>query len=146
MTDFKIYTDGAYSPARDQGGVGVIFVKDNKEIKAFNKMFKHVTNNKMELTAVIIALQTVLKNNIKEATIMTDSQYVIGCATKGWKRKKNIKLWAKYDKIKSELDSKGLKIMFNWVHGHNGDVFNERADKLAVEASQELDLFPDENV
>ena len=143
MTDFKIYTDGAYSPVRNQGGVGVIFVKDDQEIKAFSKMFKHVTNNKMELVAVIIALQTILKNNLgPEVTIMTDSQYVIGCATKNWKRKKNIKLWAKYDKIKSELDSKQIKIIFNWVQGHNGNKFNEKADKLAVQASQEFELVP----
>lgn len=139
MSNLEIFTDGAYTPDKDQGGIGVIFVKDNKKIQAFGKMFKHVTNNKMELTAVIIALQTVLKNNLgPEITIITDSQYVIGCATKGWKRKKNIKLWARYDKIKQELDSKNIKINFKWVHGHNGNEFNELADKLAVEASQEF--------
>lgn len=139
MSNLKIYTDGAYSPVRDQGGIGVVFVKDDKELASIGKMFLHVTNNKMELVAVIIALQTVLKNDFgNEITIVTDSQYVIGCATKGWKRKKNVKLWAKYDKIKQDLDSKEIKINFNWVHGHNGDRFNERADKLAVEASQEF--------
>lgn len=140
MSNVEIYTDGAYSPVKDQGGVGIIFLKDNQKIQTFSKMFKHVTNNKMELAAVIIALQTVLKNNIKEATIFTDSQYVIGCAIQGWKRKKNVKLWARYDKIKKELDLKEIKINFNWVHGHNGNEFNELADKLAVAASQEFDL------
>lgn len=141
MSNLKIYTDGAYSPVRDQGGIGVIFVSDDTEIKSYCKMFKHVTNNKMELAAVIVALQTVLKNSLwNEVTIMTDSQYVIGCATKGWKRKKNIKLWAKFDDLKQKLDQKNIKINFNWVHGHNGDKFNEIADKLAVTASQEIDL------
>lgn len=141
MSNVTIYTDGAYSSAKDQGGIGVVFVKDGIKVQSYSKMFKHVTNNKMELSAVIIALQTVLKNDLgKEITIITDSQYVIGCATKGWKRKKNVKLWGRYDKIKEELDSREIKINFNWVHGHNGDKFNEIADKLAVTASQEIDL------
>ena len=59
MSDILIYTDGAYSFSRDQGGVGVVFVKDNKEIKSYSKMFKHVTNNKMELSAVILSFAPV---------------------------------------------------------------------------------------
>lgn len=141
MSNILIYTDGAYSFSRDQGGIGVVFVKDSKKIKSYSKMFKHVTNNKMELSAVIIALQTVIKNNLgPEIVIMTDSQYVIGCATKGWKRNKNIKLWDRYDKIKKELDNKKIIVKFNWIHGHQGDEFNELADKLAVAASQEIDM------
>lgn len=141
MSNLQIYTDGAYSSARDQGGIGVVFVKDGIEIQSFSKMFPHVTNNKMELIAVIIALQTILKNNIRdEITIVTDSQYVIGCATKGWKRKKNIKLWNKYDKVKEQLDLLGIEFQYTWVHGHDGNKFNERADVLAVTASQEINL------
>ncbi len=137
---WEIYTDGAFSSSRDAGGLSVVFVKEGKVVQTFNKMFPHVTNNKMELAAVIYALKTVLKNNMKEVTIYTDSQYVIGCATKGWKRKKNVRLWYRYDLIKEELDSREIKVNYEWVHGHNGNKFNELADKLAVEASQELDL------
>lgn len=141
MINLTIYTDGAYSSTRDQGGIGVVFVQNGEKIQSFSKMFKHVTNNKMELAAVIMAFKTLLKNDLQgEVTIITDSQYVIGCATKGWKRKKNIKLWKRFDEIKQNLDSKGIQINFKWVHGHNGDVFNEIADKLAVSASQEIDL------
>ena len=143
MNNITIYTDGAYSPVKDHGGICVIFVYNGIELKSYNKMFKHVTNNKMELLAVIIALQSFLKNDLgKEVTIVTDSQYVIGCATKGWKRKKNIKLWARFDKIKKELESKEINLIFKWVHGHDGDEFNEKADKLAVQASQEFELVP----
>lgn len=137
---WEIYTDGAYSASRDAGGISVVFVKDNEVIQTFNKKFSHVTNNKMELAAVIYALKTILKNNLKKCTIFTDSQYIIGCATKGWKREKNIRLWYRYDLIKQELDSKEFKINYQWVHGHEGNKFNELADKLAVEASCELDL------
>lgn len=141
MNNLEIYTDGAYSPLKDQGGIGIIFCNNGEKIKEFNKMFKHVTNNKMELMAVIIALQTVLKNSLGNfVTIFTDSQYVIGCATKGWKRKKNIRLWNRYNQVKQELDSKNIKIEFKWVHGHNGNIYNELADKLAVKASQEFSM------
>jgi ribonuclease HI len=140
MSDVTIYTDGSFSSSRNAGGIGVVFVKDGKQIASYNKMFKNTSNNQMELTAVIVAIKTILKNNIKSATIITDSQYVIGCATKGWHRKKNVRLWYRYDLLKQELDSKHIKINFSWVHGHNGDKFNEIADKLAVMASQELDL------
>ena len=144
MKDLIIYTDGAYSSARNQGGVGLVFIQDDKLVKAYGKMFKNVTNNKMELAAVIIALQSAYKTGgINKITIYSDSQYVIGCATKGWKRKKNINLWKKYDQIKEKLDQEKIEVKFKWVHGHNGDKFNEMADQLAVDASQEIDLNPD---
>lgn len=139
MNQLTVYTDGAYSPKRDQGGVGVIFVRNGKELKSYNKMFKHTTNNVMELVAVIIALKTIMINDIKDDVIInTDSQYVIGCASKGWQRKKNIKLWDIFDKILYSLKQKQVSIEFNWVQGHANDEFNNKADKLAVEASQEL--------
>lgn len=142
MENLIIYTDGAYSSARDQGGIGVVFVRDGINIKSYNKMFKHVSNNKMELAAVIIALKTVIKNNLTGTiTIITDSQYVIGCATKGWKRRKNVKLWETYDKLCQELNNRKIIIEFKWVHGHTGDTFNEIADKLAVEASKEISIL-----
>jgi ribonuclease HI len=136
----KIYTDGALATSTNTGGLGVVFVKDDKVIRTFNKRFENVTNNKMELAAVIIALQTLIKNDMKEATIVTDSQYVIGCATKGWKRKKNKRLWERYDTLIKELDSKNIIINYEWVRGHNGDKFNEIADELAVAASIEPEL------
>lgn len=140
MNHITIYTDGAYSSSRKQGGVGVVFVKNDSVVGTISKMFQNVTNNKMELAAVIMALKNVLKNKWEDVTIVTDSQYVIGCATQGWKRKKNERLWYRFDLLKQELDSKKININFSWVHGHNGDKYNEIADKLAVEASQELNL------
>lgn len=135
-----IYSDGAYSSSRNRGGIGLVFVKGNVKLATFNKAFSNTTNNQMELAAIIIAIKTIIKNDWKDITIMTDSQYVIGCATKGWKRTKNIKLWYRYDLLKEELDKRNIKINFQWVHGHDGDHYNELADKLAVMASHELDF------
>ena len=139
MSKFACYTDGACSLARNKGGIGVVFVKDGEKVYEFKKSYTNTTNNKCELMAVIYALNAISKP-IEQLIIYSDSQYVIGCATKGWKRNKNIKLWDRYDKIKKELDNKKIIVKFNWIHGHQGDEFNELADKLAVAASQEIDM------
>jgi ribonuclease HI len=132
-----IYTDGSYSPARDQGGLAFVVTKDDKEVHRFSKAYKHVTNNKMELAAVILAL-AYIKTPIDSLTIKTDSMYVIGCATKGWKRKKNQKLWEQFDKVfdKAQALVKS-NIEFAWVEGHSDNSFNNLCDSLAVSASKE---------
>jgi ribonuclease HI len=129
-----VFTDGAYSSTRQQGGVGIVFVIDGKKVCEFSKGYKDTTNNRCEILAVLHALNAV---NSDEITIYTDSQYVIGCATKLWERKKNQDLWRKYDSL-----AKDKKIEFHWVKGHtNCDDFehkmNNIADKLAQEASNE---------
>lgn len=135
---YKIYTDGAYSSKRDQGGLGIIIVKDdNLSIQRYNKSFYKTTNNRMELSAVIIALKAI-KKPIDKLCIYTDSMYVIGCATKGWQRKKNQDLWKLFDEVfkkASFLCSDGIE--FIHVKGHNGNKWNEEADKLAVMASNQ---------
>lgn len=140
MSSITIYTDGAYTSLQNCGGIGVVFVKDGHKIGSISKTLQPSTNNKMEIAAVIIALKNVLKNGWKDVTIVTDSQYVIGCATKGWNRKKNVRLWYRYDLLKQELDKQNVKIKFEWVRGHDGNKFNELADELAVTASKSLYL------
>ena len=53
------FTDGAYSSTRDQGGLGIIILKNNKEVLRYSNMYKNTTNNQMELGAIIIALRMV---------------------------------------------------------------------------------------
>lgn len=137
MSKYIIYTDGAYSFSRDQGGIGIVITKDNKEIFRFSKAFKGVTNNKMELAAVIAALYSV-KEPLDSLIIRTDSQYVIGCATKGWKRRKNVKLWNKFDELLEAKRQLVPNIIFEWVAGHSDDVYNNICDELAVAASKEF--------
>lgn len=137
MTQYTLITDGAYSSARDQGGIGLVFLKDNEKILEFSKMYKGVTNNMMELGAVIIGLKSI-KNPIDSLEIITDSMYVIGCTTKGWKRKKNTKLWAEFDKQMERVKQLCPSIEFKHTKGHNGDKWNEYCDKLAVSASQRI--------
>ena len=126
----EVYTDGAYSSSRNQGGLGIVFIKDNKVIAKFSKTYKNTTNNRMELMAVIIALRSIKDEN--EITIYSDSMYVIGTATQGWKRKKNLDLWEKYDAVIDSFKT----VTFKHVKGHSTNMFNNLCDEMAVAASQ----------
>ena len=127
----KIYTDGAYSPSRSQGGWAFVVLKD--DVKIYSSFFpvKDTTNNRMEIQAAIEACKWAKENGYDEITIFSDSMYVIGTMTLDWKRKKNNDLW-------SEMDDVTSTVKVNWEHvkGHNGDKYNELCDALAVEASK----------
>jgi len=142
MDNYVMYTDGAYSSSKNQMGIGVIFVKDSKCILKYSKMFLRGTNNKAELGAIIIGLRAI-KKPIDSLTIVTDSEYCIGCATLGWKRKKNQSLWKVFDYEFKRVRTLCNKIEFKYVKGHQNDnqeftKWNNRADKLAVAASQRI--------
>lgn len=136
-----IYTDGACSGNPGKGGWGAV-IRYGEYEKRINGGDKHTTNNKMELTAVIKALELLSRNC--EIELYTDSQYVMKGATEwifGWKKKnfnkgtakevKNIELWLALDKAMSRH-----KINWHWVKGHAGDKYNEIADQLAVDGIQ----------
>ncbi len=138
MLDYVIYTDGAYSSSRDQGGIGIVILRDEKYVFKYSKAYKKTTNNQMELIAVITALRAV-KNPINSLTIYTDSMYVKGCATLGWKRKKNVELWMKFDEAMDKTKSLVKNpIQIEHVKGHADNVYNNLCDEIAVQASQEL--------
>ena len=130
---YKIYCDGAYAPSRDQGGIGFVILNENDEILAKgSKGYKNTSNQRMEQTAVLLAL-----NSIKipsDIEVFTDSMYLVGTYTKNWKRKANQDLWKKLDYVISKHKS----VKFNWVKGHADNEFNQLCDSLAFNASQEL--------
>lgn len=133
-----IYTDGACQVSTGSGGVGVVFIKDNKAIYQFNKHFKDVTNNQMEIMAVIYALHAI-SSDFTSITVVSDSQYVLGCINKGWKRKKNKNYWQLFDKVYNRAKEFCSDIKFEWTKGHNTNEYNNLADRLAVEASHFAD-------
>lgn len=137
MDNYTIYTDGAYSSVKDQMGIGIVILKNDRPILEYSKMFSKGTNNKAEVAAMIIGLR-LIKNPIDSLTIISDSMYCIGCASLGWKRKKNVKLWEEFDKQFERVKQLCPNVEFKHVKGHSGDKWNERADKLAVAASQKL--------
>lgn len=134
MNNLIIHTDGAYSSSRNQGGVGIVFVKDDNIIFQYSRTFKNTTNNRCELSAVIIALNAISKP-FDSITIYSDSQYVINSINLGWQRKKNIQLWEYFDKIYKQAKTYCKDIKFVWEKGHNDSKFNIIADDLAVNAS-----------
>ena len=138
MNPVEIYTDGACKGNPGPGGWGVLLKAGGTERELFGGELG-TTNNRMEMTAVIRALEA-LKRPCA-VTLFLDSQYVLKGITEwlpGWKAKgwrtaakqpvKNVDLWQALDQLVSEG---GHKIDWRWVRGHNGDPGNERADALA---------------
>lgn len=133
----QIYTDGAYKSSIDQGGIGIVWMKNDEVFKKYSKGFKHTTNNKMELIAMLCAFKSI-KTSMDEVEFISDSQYVLGCLTKGWKKKKNVELWNILDKEYERVKSLIKNIKFTHVKGHQNCFGNNLADELASNASLEL--------
>lgn len=138
MKKVEIYTDGACSGNPGKGGWGAILVYQGKE-KEMSGYENPTTNNRMELTAVIEALNT-LKEPC-EVFLTTDSKYVCDSVTKGWVYSWQRNGWKKADKkpaLNVDLWEKLLPLLqrhqvtWNWVKGHAGHPYNERCDALAV--------------
>ena len=136
MKIIKIYTDGACRGNPGPGGWGALILKDNEEIK-LNGGQNDTTNNQMELTAVIKALDFFSEST--EIEIFTDSKYVMDGITdyikkwkvNGWKTAskkpvKNTDLWKQLDDLSAQHS-----IRWNWVKGHSGHRENDIADELA---------------
>jgi ribonuclease HI len=137
LDNYDIYTDGAYSSIRHQGGSSIIVLKNNLLILEWSKMWRGGTNNTAELLSIIVALKAI-KDKVGTINIYSDSQYCIGCAVQNWKRKKNIKLWKEFDKQLLRVRGLCENINFYHIKGHNGNYWNSYCDKLAVQASKEI--------
>jgi len=141
-----IFTDGSSRGNPGPGGFGIIMKFGSKE-KVVARGFRRTTNNRMELWAVIHALE-LLTTNKYPVHVYSDSKYVIDAIDKKWvwnwqkkgfKGKKNQDLWLKY----LELHAK-FNLHFHWVKGHAGHPENERCDVLAVQAATSEILEIDE--
>jgi ribonuclease HI len=140
-----IFTDGAASGNPGPGGYGAL-LKSGNYYKEISQGYRLTTNNRMELLAVIVALE-LLKIENSRVDVFTDSRYVCDSVEKGWlfdwekkgfKKKKNIDLWQRFLPIYRKH-----KVKFHWVKGHASIPENERCDQLAVKASQMSDLLID---
>ena len=136
MDKIEIFTDGACKGNPGRGGWGALMVAGGKEKELFGGE-ANTTNNRMELKAVIEALNALTRPC--EVIVHTDSQYVQkgisewihGWKARGWKTAarepvKNVDLWQALDSAQARHS-----IQWRWVKGHAGHVGNERADALA---------------
>ena len=140
-----LYTDGSAKGNPGKGGLGIVLIS-GKHYKEISQGFRHTTNNRMELLAVIVGLETLNKDK-SLVEVFSDSKYVVDAVEKKWvfswekknfKGKKNSDLWKRFLIIYRKH-----KVSFNWVKGHAGQVENEKCDTLAVEASENEKLMID---
>lgn len=133
----EIFTDGSSKGNPGPGGYGIVMRYGDK-VKEYSEGFRRTTNNRMELLAVIKALEKLKRYDIP-VIVYSDSKYVIDSITKGWvfnwvkigfRGKKNEDLWRRY----LDLHSK-FTIEYSWVKGHAGHPENERCDVLATSAT-----------
>lgn len=144
MKTIEIYTDGACSGNPGPGGWGVVMRYGSHE-KELSGGEINTTNNRMELTAVIMGLSA-LKEPCS-VKLVTDSKYVADAIGKGWARNWQKNNWRKADKkpaLNSDLWERLLElvdthdVMIEWVKGHAGHPENERCDRLAVDFYKQL--------
>lgn len=142
----ELYTDGAASGNPGPGGFGVV-LKFGKFRKEINGGFRLTTNNRMELLAVIVGLESVTNKDLT-VKVYSDSKYVVdsinlkwvfGWQKKGFVNKANPDLWKRFLQV---YDAR--KHQFFWVKGHASNVENNKCDELAVAASKFKNLLVDE--
>lgn len=134
----EIHTDGACKGNPGPGGWGVL-MRSGERVRELFGGEAQTTNNRMELTAVIMALEALKRPS--EVHLYLDSEYVHKGITewvRGWKARgwrtaakqpvKNVDLWQRLDDL---VSGAGHQIHWRWVKGHSGDPGNERADQLA---------------
>lgn len=145
--ELVIYTDGASRGNPGPGGYGAILQWGNSR-KELSAGYRRTTNNRMELMAVIAALEALNREGLK-VTIYSDSQYVVKAVMEGWLKnwiatnfkggKKNRDLWMRFHEL-----SKKHQVRFVWVKGHAENPFNNRCDELATAAADGNRLQVDE--
>ncbi|MEO8819349.1 MAG: ribonuclease HI [Ginsengibacter sp.] len=143
----QIYTDGSSRGNPGHGGYGAILIW-GKIQKELSQGYRLTTNNRMELMAVIAALEALKKTDL-ELVIYSDSNYVVKAVMQHWLDKwiktnfkggiKNKDLWLRYYDL-----SKKYSINFNWVKGHADNPMNNRCDELATVAADGRNLLVDE--
>ena len=142
MKTVEIYTDGACSGNPGPGGWGAVLRYQGKE-KELSGGEAMTTNNRMELTAVIRALEALKEPCVVE--LWSDSKYVIDALEKGWAKGWRKKGWIKSDKkpaLNPDLWERLLdltekhKMRCHWVKGHADNAYNNRCDALAVAARE----------
>lgn len=141
MAHYEAYTDGACKGNPGPGGWGVCLLKDGEVVFEDFGGAQNTTNNRMELQGALVAMKHVMEKCLPGDTfkLMVDSEYVNkgnnewleGWVKKDFKKVKNDDLWRDFHELKKILASLKIVVESQWVRGHNGHTYNERADDLA---------------
>ncbi len=141
-----VYTDGAALGNPGPGGYGIVLIS-GRHRREISQGYRLTTNNRMELMAVIVALES-LRIPGSHVTVFTDSRYVADAVEKKWvfgwerngfKKKKNPDLWRRF-----LISFRKHRVSFIWVKGHSNIPENELCDRLAVSAARSSNLLEDE--
>ncbi len=133
----EIFTDGSSRGNPGPGGYGVI-LRCGEHYKELSAGFPETTNNRMELTAVIVGLEAIKRHNA-EIILYSDSKYVVDSVNKGWvfgwerknfEKRLNADLWIRFLSV-----YRRHRVTFVWVKGHADNPMNNRCDQLAVAAA-----------
>ena len=142
-SNYQAWSDGSSdnkNPLRPGGSAYIIFDSQGNEVKRMSKGFMGVTNNKMELLAIVSVVNSLPPNS--SVTIHSDSQYSINVLSGRWRASENLKVINLYRRLVAE---RNIKVTFEWVRGHNGDVYNELCDQMARGEYQKM-LHKEEKV
>lgn len=146
----EVYSDGSCLGNPGPGGWGLFLRKrDHKTHEILNEVewaggAEDTTNNRMEMTAILKALELFNHRQISDSVIYvySDSNLVVSTFTKGWKKKANTDIWQKIDAEFERCKANGNKFNWKWVKAHNGHPENERVDDLArAEATKLANLL-----
>jgi len=141
----ELFTDGSSRGNPGPGGFGVV-LRYKQFVKEISQGFRKTTNNRMELLAVIVGLESIKQKELP-VTVYSDSKYVVDAVEKkwvfGWQKKgfvgkANPDLWQRFLKIYDPM-----KVKFVWIKGHAGHPENERCDVLAVQSAEGPDRIID---
>lgn len=144
-----VYTDGGCRGNPGPGGYGVIIIAGEKRVE-LAEGFRLTTNNRMEMMACLAALKA-LKISA-DVILHSDSRYVVNGINKGWARKWRANHWMRTKSEAAENSDLWAQLLdlcdrhrvkFVWVHGHTGQMENERCDQLAGAAAAGADLKED---
>ena len=145
-----VHTDGSCLGNPGPGGYGVILEHNGQE-KELSGGFRRTTNNRMEILAVIVGLEALMRPC--SVTVYSDSRYVVDAVEKGWARKWQASSWMRnkreralnpdlWERLLTVLDKHDVEL--KWVRGHAGNAGNVQADKLAVAAASGTNLSRDD--
>ena len=141
--DLLIYTDGGCINNPGPGGYGVVICRGDERTE-LSGGFRLTTNNRMEITAALVALRAAGQYQ-KKVHLYSDSSYLVNGIEKGWAKKWRQNGWLKAEKTpvlhvdlwQELLELTGaIQVVFHWVKGHAGNSLNERCDQLAVGAAR----------